>query len=385
VAELEKAGDPGPVVDRFLAGRDLPLIDGEEVVFLWRGEAQDVAVAGEMIGIRREESMRRLEGTDLWWWSTTLDRRARISYLFFVDYAPTPDPTHERRAWSTVIGPDMNWNRGEPMEVSWFAMPEWPGRALGTTEAPEPRGRLEKVEVALTPPGEDAEPATATVQVWLPPGYDDVEGRYPVVFVHDRHARELGRWVETLDRVVGRTVRPLIVAFVEPPRMRGYIPAFGKELVPAIDARFRTSTARAERANVGMGFWAQDAAIATFENPESFGRVGIQSYYAVDEMVTGLLAAMGDAEASAVPLEVYLEWGRWDLWSPHEEFSFRESSRELWDLLSERGWKPVGGEVWDSSDFASWHSRTGVLLESLFPQTGPGPSPDLVGWSTGSP
>ncbi len=102
VAELKTAADPGPVLDRFLAGRDLPLVSGEEVVFLWRGDAQDVAVAGEMIGIRREERMNRLEGTDLWWWSTTLDARARISYLFFVDYAPTPDPAHDRRARSTV-------------------------------------------------------------------------------------------------------------------------------------------------------------------------------------------------------------------------------------------------------------------------------------------
>jgi hypothetical protein len=278
----------------------------------------------------------------------------------------------------------MNWNRGEPMEVSWFTMPAWPGHAAGSTEAPEPRGRLEKVEVALTPPGEDAEPVTATTQVWLPPGYDDTDVRYPVVFVHDKHARELGRWVQTLDRVVGRSVEPLIVAFVEPPRMRGYVPAFAAELAPAIDARFRTRSDRAGRANVGMGFWSHDAAIVTFENPDSFGRLGLQSHFAVDEMISELLTAMGDAKASTVPLRIYLEWGRWDLMSPHEEFSFRESSREVWDLLRERGWEPMGGEVWDSSDFASWASRTDVLLESLFPIDGTGASPRLARWSTGA-
>ena len=82
---------------------------------------------------------------------------------------------------------------------------------------------------------------------------------------------------------------------------------------------------------------------------------------------------------------MYLEWGRWDLWSPHEEFSFRESSREVWDLLRGRGWEPMGGEVWDSSDFASWANRTDVLLESLFPIDGGEASPRLALWSTGSP
>jgi hypothetical protein len=134
-----------------------------------------------------------------------------------------------------------------------------------------------------------------------------------------------------------------------------------------------------------MGFWSHDAAIATFENPDGFGRLGLQSHYAVDGMISQLLDAVGDARASTVPLRIYLEWGRWDLMSPHEEFSFRESSREVWGLLRERGWEPMGGEVWDSSDFASWASRTDVLLESLFPIDREGPSPRLAAWSTGEP
>ena len=239
--------------------------------------------------------------------------------------------------------------------------------------------------MVLTPPGDDAEPVTATTHVWLPPGYDDGDERYPVVFVHEKNAREFGRWVETLDRVVGRTVEPLIVAFVEPPRMRGYIPAFAAELAPAIDARFRTRTDRDHRANVGMGWWSHDAAVVTFENPESFGRLGIQSHYSLTEITTELVEAMGDARASTMPLRIYFEWGRWDLNSPHEEVDFRASSREVHDLFTERGWEPIGGEVWDSTDFASWRNRTDVLLESLFPLEGEGPSPGLAAWSTGSP
>ena len=59
------------LIEEFLVGQEFSyesvLIDGEEVVFLWHGEARDVAVAGDMIGMRREERMFRLEGTDLWW------------------------------------------------------------------------------------------------------------------------------------------------------------------------------------------------------------------------------------------------------------------------------------------------------------------------------
>ena len=61
----------------------------------------------------------------------------------------------------------------------------------------------------------------------------------------------------------------------------------------------------------------------------------------------------------------------------------RASSRKAWDLLIGRGRQPSGGEVWDSTDWASWRHRTGVLLETLFPLTGEAPSPGLDAWKTG--
>jgi hypothetical protein len=59
----------------------------------------------------------------------------------------------------------------------------------------------------------------------------------------------------------------------------------------------------------------------------------------------------------------------------------RASSRWAWDLLSDKGWQPIGGEVWDSTDFASWSNRTDVLLEALFPM--PGSTDTLAAWQTG--
>lgn len=77
--KVEAGEDSDEVLDRFLKGRSLPLVNGREVIFLWRGDARDLAIAGDMIGMRREEPMHRLEGTDLWWWGTELDRRAHAS------------------------------------------------------------------------------------------------------------------------------------------------------------------------------------------------------------------------------------------------------------------------------------------------------------------
>ncbi|MCZ6727098.1 MAG: PQQ-binding-like beta-propeller repeat protein [Acidobacteria bacterium] len=384
--EIADSEDPGAAVSRFLAGRELPLIDGEAVVFLWHGPADDVAVAGEMIGMRREEQMNRLGGTELWWWATELGSRARIGYVFIVDDELETDPSHERTATSTVLGPDMSWNRGEGFEMSWFAMPEWPGlKIVDKAGDVGPKGRLETFEVVFQPPtpedGEAPEPVAVPVHVWLPPGYETGEARYPVVYVHHGQAREVGAWPATLDRVVGRTAEPLIVVFPETPRMRGAGGFVTGDLVPAIDQRYRTRAQREGRANVGMGWPGFSATLLTFNNPDIFGGLGVQSLFLLEEQMKAVEEAIGAADGSSLAMKLYLEWGRWDLISPHEEMNMRASSRWAWELYRQKGWDPIGGEVWDSTDFASWSHRTAALLESLFPLEGTEGS--LAGWQTG--
>jgi len=83
--------------------------------------------------------------------------------------------------------------------------------------------------------------------------------------------------------------------------------------------------------------------------------------------MASLREAVGATDAATLPLTIYLEWGRWDLVSPHEEMNMRQSSHWAWEFFREKGWQPIGGEVWDSTDFASWRNRTAALLESLFP------------------
>ena len=379
---LTGAEDKKAAVDQFLEGRTLPLVEGEQVVFAWRGPAKDVAIGGDMIGMRREEPMSRLEGTDLWWWSTELDRRARISYLFFVDYEPAVDSTHSRTMTSTILGPDMNWNRGESLKMSWFAMPEWPGSIEPAGEAPSTTGRMEVVEMTVQPPtpeeGEAPEPVPVKLHVWLPPGYDEGAERYPVVYVHHPMALAQGGWKETLDREVGKSFAPLIAVFPEPPRVRGFGALFAEQVVPEVDDRYRTQADRAARANVGMGWQGFAAAMITFSQPETFGKVGVQSLFMLEGQQSQFEGVISEMSAEEAPMDVYLEWGRWDLISPHEEMNFRASSKTGWELLSEKGWRPVGGEVWDSTDFASWRNRTGVVLGALFPR--PGSGERLEGW-----
>lgn len=388
-AEVAAASDPEALVDRFLEGRSSPLVEDESVVFWWRGEADDVAVAGDMIGMRREEPMHRLEGTDLWWWETEIDRRARLSYLYYVDLEPRIDPSHDRVVTSTILGPDMNWQREEAVEMSWFAMPEWPGLEIERAAEAVSGGRVEQIEISVQPTAEEGEEPPEPIQVptavWLPPGYDEADESYPVLYVLHPGALEQGGWAATLDRVVGRTVEPLVVVFPDFPRAPGLRGSLAGQVVPAIDARYRTRTDRESRAVAGMGFPGFTAAVLAFRHSEIFGRLGLQSIFLTEgAMEDGLRGVIGEQTAETSPLRIYMEWGRWDLVSPHEHMDFRYASRWTWDLFHDKGYAPIGGEVWDSTDFASWSSRTDLLLEALFP-VGEEVGIAESAWFTGSP
>lgn len=378
-AELAAAADSARQITaatRFFAGRPLPIVDGEEVVFVWRGRGADLAIAGDMIGMRSEEPMHRLGSSDVWWWHTRLDRRARVSYVFLVDNEPAVDPAHQRRVSATVLGPDLNWQRAQGMQMSWLAMPDWPGHELVANAA---RGRIERFDVAVPKPdSKTGETVAVRCTAWLPPGYGaDTPGsaagsvaRLPVVYVLDRNAFEHGRWAETLDRVVGRTVQPLVAVFVEAPRGVDLQAHFASAIVPAVDARLPTQTDRAGRATVAMGWNSHTALTLALAHPELIGGVGMQSYYAVEEMMAEIAPLLDKASPTTSPLRLYFEWGRWDLRSPFEGMDMHASSVWLDGRLRARGFQPIGGEVADSTDFASWRNRTDVLLESLFPVPG---------------
>jgi hypothetical protein len=64
--------------------------------------------------------------------------------------------------------------------------------------------------------------------------------------------------------------------------------------------------------------------------------------------------------AAEQPLEIYLEWGTYDLRNPHEAWDMAQANRALAETLRARGYRVSGGEVADAN-------RTDLVFESLFP------------------
>jgi len=361
--DVGAASDKAPVVDSFMASIDsFPLIEAPDIVhFLYRGPASDMAVAGDFAGARQERAMRRLEGTDVFYYSTKLSPEARSSYVFYEDFRRILDPRNPRKVQTGVFNEDMDLSfTGEPLAMSWFAMPEW-RQPPHLREPSGRRGRIETHELESAALG-----SKHTIDVYLPAGYDEGQRRYPVLYVHGGDAaRRDGQYVESLDNLVGTTVRPMIAVFIRGSSMGQpkYPEMFGKELVPFVDEKYRTIAAADARANFGGGFSAFDATICTFKNPGLVGKLAVQSLY-IFEFLRVMLEPM--PSASELPLTIYIEWGRYDLHNPHEAWDVRKSDEEFVKELREKGFAVSGGEVVDGTGWPSWRNRTDVVLKFLF-------------------
>ena len=379
LAEVDAAEDKKAVVDRFMAAqKSFPIIEGDHLVhFVYRGPAEDVAVAGDLFGARQEQAMTRVPGTDVHYHSAQLEPDARANYLFIEDYDEVLDSRNPLETTSVLVTKDMEMNRsGEAMAMNWFAMPRWRSPAHLEAAPEASRGRLDSQELesevlkaaaADRPEGAPPLDPKIALQVYVPRGYDDGEERYPVVYVHGgMNAVERGKLPNSLDNLIGDRVAPVIVVFFGL-EVRGpqYDQAFTGDIVPWIDQTYRTLAAADGRANVGMFAGGIAALDSTLRHPEMFDKVALQSLLLLTQ-IEGMLYPLIEGLGEDRP-EVYMDWGKYDMRNPHENWDIAAANRKMAQAFRDQGVEIAGGEVHDGIGWSSWRNRTDQVFEALFP------------------
>jgi outer membrane protein assembly factor BamB/enterochelin esterase-like enzyme len=369
LAKVDAATDKKRIINGLLAsGQAFPIVEEKGwITFLYRGPGEDLAVAGDPFGARQEQPMRRVEGTDIHYHTMRLEPDARINYVFLKNFKDAiTDPLNPLETTTTLFGEDMNLSfSGEEMEMSWVSMREW--------VAPDhlkPAKRSRKGRMVTHELESERLESKHTIQVYLPAGYADSKRRYPVAYVHGgRDAIERGRIPNSVDNLIGERVDPVIVVFIDqswfPLGAEEYSGLFAREVIPFIDGRYRTLQERESRASVGQGFAAYIAFFSALSHPELIEKVGGQTIFMLSSMQDELEPLV--TSSVETPLDVYLEWGTYDVRSPHEAWDYGDSTRRFAELLEERGYWVDGEEVHDGSGWSSWRNRTDALFESLFP------------------
>jgi enterochelin esterase-like enzyme len=136
--------------------------------------------------------------------------------------------------------------------------------------------------------------ATVHYAVYLPPGYSASRKRYPVIyFLHGLPAGPTAyRSIDWLGRAVEQSGRRAIVIGAEGARTgdsdgewhdwgsgRNWETAMADELVPTVDARYRTIRSRAGRAIVGVSAGGYGATLIGYHHPATFSVIQSWSGY----------------------------------------------------------------------------------------------------------
>jgi len=356
IRQVEGAGNKKQLLDEFIGEqKTFPVVEGDSLVhFVFRADVPDVAVMGNFLELGQVDPLHLIEGTDFYFRSYQLPAAAHFEYRFNVFEDRMADPLNPRRLTSSEDAPSVVTTAGwsEPDHLR---------------EPPGARGQLEK----FTWKSEILE-NEREVALYLPPGYESTDRRYPLVVVnYGNQALEEGRWTNSLDNLIGKTVAPLIAVFVPrvsfdeyAPKVVQFADAIEQELIRHLDQSYRTMLGADNRAITGIASGGFASVFVALAKPESIGKVAVQSFYFRGEAEAEIRSMIKNGDAGATLF--YVEWSTSDL-KASGELQSEKASRELASILAENGYKVLTNEVDDGAGWGSWRASTDHILESFFP------------------
>ena len=361
---LEDGLPDASVVDAFVEGHDFPLVEGNSVTFVWRGDAESVHLRHMIHGLPSSQSFHRLEGTDLWFLTIDLPGSSRMEYKLLVERDGATelvlDPLNPRTAHDPYGTNSVAHGAG-------YETPEW------TLFDPEARpGSLREMRVTSTAGEERA------VRLYLParlrPGR-----RFPLLVVLDGEDYLHFAGMKTvLDNLIHRLeIPPMIAAFTQSrARLTEYAASpdharfLVEDLVPAVEAQYAIERAPAGRGILGASFGAVAALSAAWRNPGSFGRLLLQSgSFAFSDIGPNRRGPLFDPVVDFVnafrrapgrPAErIFLSCGVYE--------SLIYENRSLVPFLQQTGMQVRYVESRDGHNWENWRDRLREGLTWLFP------------------
>ncbi len=260
-------------VDRYLAGRPAPRVEGPHTTFLFRGEAEQVMLQHWIHGLPSSRPFRRVENTDLWYLVMELPPSSRIEYKLMV----------RRNGRMEMIKDPMN-----PLEAKDPFGANSVCRTVGYQEPdwtrPDPDARPGWIEPVML--RSEALGAAVPLGVYHPARFRQ-DRRYPLLVVHD--GKDYLRYADlqvALDNLIHRLeIAPMMVAMIDPvgDRLREYAddPRHARflveELAPALESRYPLESRPGARCLLGASFGAVAAFSTAARFPGYYGKLLLQS------------------------------------------------------------------------------------------------------------
>ena len=268
-----RAGRPdAAAVDAFLAGREVPIVEGPRCTFLFRGEADAVHLAQRVHGLPELIPLRRVHGTDLWYLVLELPTGSRVNYQLEVRRGThverMNDPLNEKVSYSPVGTSSVCFADG-------YVTPDW--------TVPDVDARPGEL-VEITVPSR-ALRSERRVTVYLPARFRRT-ATYPLLVVHDGgDFLQYAAAKTVLDNLIHRLdVAETVVAFTHPGfRLGEYANSAAHsrfltaELVPHLESTLPLTGQRSGRSLLGASFGAVASLAAAHRAPTAYGSLVLMS------------------------------------------------------------------------------------------------------------
>ncbi len=340
------------LLDSFLSAIPAcPLIEQDTVAhFLYRGTASSVTVPGDANNWSTTASpMTKIAGTDLWYRTEVYENDARLDYKFYVNGSWILDPRNPNTCVGG-FGPNSELRMPAyqpPAEISYYPDID--------------HGTLQDTSFYSINLGN-----RRTVRIYLPPDYHRSTRRYPMMLFHDGlEYISLAQANHVLDYLIHlNRIEPTIGVFVPPvnrtSEYAGNLQAkFTKfiieEIIPWVDARFRTIPSPDKRAVLGASYGGNISLWLGLNHPEVFGHVAAQSSYIQGSIFSGF------QNGPKLDLTIHMILGTYDI------ASLIPMVRNFIPILDAKSYDYRFHEYPEGHSWGFWRAHIDDALEMFFP------------------
>jgi enterochelin esterase family protein len=349
------------------AAGQVPYAQDNRYAMLYRGSASSVAFPGDHNNWQPNAApSTQLAGTNLWYREGTLPTDARVDYKIVLNGSTwILDPANSLQMWSG-FGPNSE-----------LRMPSYE----------YPLETIRRPDVARGTMGSDVRVTSSNLgyalqyRVYTPAGYGAEQlANLPVVYVTDGHeyaADHLGSLTAVLDNLIDDgTLRATIAVFIDPRdpnnlgnnrrideyNMNANFAAFvAGELVPTIDAAYRTSAIADDRVILGTSMGGLNSAYFGATKSSVFHKIGIQSpAFSYNTSIYSLYD-----QAPTAPLEILMTAGT---------INDGNGGTTMNGIFDEHGYDSTFVQANEGHSWGNWRGQLADLLTALI-----GPPPQSPG------
>jgi enterochelin esterase-like enzyme len=340
------------VADSFISAVNVfPYCDNDTTCnFIYSGDKQSVAVAGDATGWSPSLALQRIAGTTMWYATQNYPSNARLDYKFVLNGSDwILDPKNPNTCMGG-FGPNSELRMPlyvYPPEIAYYA-------------------NISHGTIRDTTFFSSALNNSRNIKIYLPAGYAASQDTFPVILFHDGlDYYTLGNAKNILDYLIAnKMIEPVIGIFVpavnRDPEYAGtqkdkFTSFITGQVMPVLESRYRISTDPHKRAMIGASQGGNIAIYIGMMKPEEFGLIAAQSSNIINSIMTTF------QDGPVLDLRFYLDIGLYDI------DVLIPLVHQFNSILANKGYSKEYREVPEGHSWGSWKGHMKTALVEFFP------------------